>query len=255
MNFDLYRTIKQKKSIFIFFILLLLMLSDLTLNLLWTFGRHNYNYMTFLTGQNSVYIQMIVLWLLPIWVLLFSSERYINDRKLGYENILKAKLGNNKYIFTLIKVTFLSCFLLYFVPLAINFFLAFVTSWDVSKMRSIDYFYIFQDSAKFSVGYFGWKYPFLINVLFILSTSLIAGLIGVTCLCVSFVFPDKRIVYPVMFLFWFVQIIIRNSSVMNIFQPFAEWDWSNMAFVFIRTVILCLIVIIPTTIYKLREIR
>jgi len=229
------------------------MLADLVINLLWQFGREHYNYMTFLTGQNSVYLQMLSLWLLPIWLLLYTSERYINDKKLGYDNILIGKLGKRKYIFTLIKVTFISGFLLLFIPLLINYIMAFLTSWDVPKTHSIDYLYRYEDAAKYSVEYFGWKHPIFINMLFIIVSSFIAGLLAVTSLCFSFVVPDKRIVYPVVFLFWFGQIIIRNGSVMDIFQPFTEWGWGKMGFVFTRTVIFCFIIIIPTTIYRLRR--
>ena len=55
--------------------------------------RSNYQYLTFLTGGASHVLQILLIWLMPIWILLAVGDRYIEDVKLGFASLISTRYG------------------------------------------------------------------------------------------------------------------------------------------------------------------
>ena len=243
LGYDVFRICRRRRSQCIFLFLLICMLADLV----YTFVtyRSNYQYLTFLTGGASHVLQILLIWLMPIWILLAVGDRYIEDVKLGFSSLISTRYGMGRYVRKLVATTFVTSFLLYFIPLLMNYGFALVLGWNVPKMEGIGrlhYEMLRYDQRP--MAQMAWYQPGLVNIMFLLSTCFLAGVLGTVSVCISLVFADKRVVYSFMFVFWFGQIILPKS-VIDVVQPFTEWQLERLGYVYGRSLLLCLVVIVP----------
>ena len=243
LGYDVFRICRRRRSQCIFLFLLICMLADLV----YTFVtyRSNYQYLTFLTVGASHVLQILLIWLMPIWILLAVGDRYIEDVKLGFSSLISTRYGMGRYVRKLVATTFVTSFLLYFIPLLMNYGFALVLGWNVPKMEGIGrlhYEMLRYDQRP--MAQMAWYQPGLVNIMFLFSTCFLAGFLGTVSVCISLVFPDKRVVYSFMFVFWFGQIILPKS-VIDVVQPFTEWQLERLGYVYGRSLLLCLVVIVP----------
>lgn len=93
MESHIYRIIKNKLTIIIFTIIILIPCVDISL-LLMTNTEYHPAYAFFLSGTSVGHAsQMILLWFLPLYFLLLCADDSIQDYKTGYHYILISKVG------------------------------------------------------------------------------------------------------------------------------------------------------------------
>lgn len=113
MKYYLYRLFHNQNFKMVFILLFIFMNIDLLI-LNYQMSDYHPDFSTFLAGGSlGHFMQMLVLWLLPIYLLLGESSWFIHDEKTRNSFILTTKFGKRKYIKLYLLNVFLSTFLLF----------------------------------------------------------------------------------------------------------------------------------------------
>ena len=67
--------------------------------------------------------------------------------------------------------------------------------------------------------------PMFYNILYILVFSFIGGIVGSGATALAMAFPNRFILYPLIFILWYIPSIAKQS-IMMAFQPFTEYPLS-----------------------------
>lgn len=177
----------------------------------------------FLAGNTAGYghlLQGIALWFLPLYLLILNVEDILQDARSGNRNILVMLWGKKKYMkINMVKGFFVS-FALVFITLMINYFMVHLIfrGGTHSPYNVID-----------ANGFMKWSilHPQITNLGYMIVTSLLAGISGCVAALLSIACPKRQVVYPVVFLLWFVPCILKKS-LMFLTQPFTEYQPKDM---------------------------
>ncbi|MGE1164473.1 hypothetical protein ACQJ0Y_14490 [Peribacillus simplex] len=247
MSSNIFRIYKNKRSMIVFWLIVILPLIDqiqLFINKLKWDTNYNPYIASFLTGVSEGHIgQILLFWFLPIYLLILCSDDYIQDVQNGYNSIIISKLGKKEYIKTKLLTSFLFPASNMFIALMLNLMLSIILFWKGTY--SLDYFET--DWTGNALALFSQAYPSVTYILFLLNVCLITGLAGTIGMSISFIYPKRSIVYPLTFFIWFIQIVFHGSSLISIFQPFTEYGFPYVLPILIRTIIV--FTLIPIFIY------
>ena len=78
------------------------------------------------------------------------------------------------------------------------------------------------DTLLFKISY---EHPMITNIIYALFTALYAGIIGISATVMSFVIYDRRVIYGINFVVWFIPLMFKNS-ILLLFQPFIEYGFA-----------------------------
>lgn len=195
-------------------------------------------YATFLSCYTRGHIlHKLYFWFLPLYFLLLVGDECIEDHATGYKNVMIAKMGKKKYI----KIKLLSSFSLSFFIVVCGLLLnltvvciafrngKFIKLGEENAKPGIYDAVNMPDALQFKLSY---MHPFIANLAFMLITAFLAGLISMVGASLAMAVHDRKIVYAVVFAFWFVPVLMRNSS-MLVLQPFSEYDFDVLIPIFL----------------------
>lgn len=199
---------------------------------------------TFLTG-NSVGIshifQCILLWFFPLYNNIIVCDNCIEDFYTGNKNILICKFGKKKYITRYCKYSFVLTFSLLFSSLLLNFVVVHLCFWGGKFTPNVSI-------AHSGLQYFFFEHLSLANLTYIILTSSLFGLLSITGTIIGISIPQRKIVYPCVFLLWFIHVLL-NNSIISAIQPFTEYSLYD-ALPTLSLFILCNLLLISFFLFK-----
>lgn len=184
---------------------------------------------SFLSGSSRGHLtQMIYIWLMPLLILNIYSDGYISEYVRGYTNAILTRVKKRKYLMSKYLSSFIVPFCVVLVSLGINFALSLVMLHDGLSFQGLE-------TLAERGGFFAFEinHPNINYCLYILRASIMAGLCGVMCQSLAFIFRGYKSIYFISFVIWKFLISLRDSSITYVFQPFIEYglDYSLRAFV------------------------
>ncbi len=160
--------------------------------------------------------QGILLWFAPLYFLILCSEDCIQDIETGNINSLISKWGVKKYIKTNLLKSFLFSFSIIQISLIVNLLVTYSFFWGgtesriITSINEIDFY-------SFSVAN-----PLLMNIIYILLTSVIIGIISVSGTALAIALRKRKFVYPICLFMWYLSCTIPDS-LLYATQPFTEY--------------------------------
>lgn len=175
------------------------------------------NLASFLTGSIFNVTQTILLWYLPLYFLIVVADDCIEDFKIGYKNVLVTKWGKKGYFFTNIVKGFLFGILLLFISLAFNLIITQIafSGGSYSLYDSLD----IQKTEALKVAF---DNPLLTNCIYIIFSSFIAGVVTMGAVAISIALRNRFLVYPIVFLMWYIPSLLPGNQITRAMQPFTE---------------------------------
>lgn len=233
---ELYKMLKSKKSIFFIVLMILIPFIDLlsnTLNVYRDYWLNKEEYVhgivssmklnpamgSFLSGSSHGHIsQMLLIWIMPIYLMIIYSDTYISEVKYGYNNIVFTKSDRRKIVRQRFVISFALGFAVSFVGLFLNYIISNIVFYGGTDMHGLEY-------AEYESGFIALCLgnPNIAYLFYVIVYCLIAGGCGIICTGISFVIPNYKIAYPLVFFIWIVQII-APFSLTYAMQPFIEYD-------------------------------
>ena len=262
---EILKIYKSRKRIFFVVLMLLIPLVDLVMNVLsvygpyWFYRESYYGELSknvilhpamgsFLAGGSEGHIpQMLLIWMLPIYIMNIYSDMYIQESRVRYNVAVLSRLDKRKFLQKRFFVSFCIPFIISIISLTINFLLAEIVFFNGADMLGLDYYVEEQDFFAWSVAN-----PDLAYMGYILVYSLIAGIYGVVCTGVSFLFPNSKIAYAIVFFVWIAQII-SPYSLTYAMQPFIEYGPEYFIPAILIFVALAIVVYVISYGYKVKS--
>ena len=182
------------------------------------FGIPKPHYATFLCLYTlRHYLQKIMFWFLPLFLLIIANEDTIEDYDTGYRGVLIGRMGKKNYALTKLIGSFLLSFCIVFVSLMINMALVYICfrngTFEMDEWAGINY-------MDKSISRLTMPHPVIANIVYIVGTSILVGLVGMMGTAVALTMQNRKIVYGITFLLWFIPVNLRNSILFAI-KPFS----------------------------------
>lgn len=171
----------------------------------------------FLSASSKGHIaQMLIKWLLPIFLLWAYSDSYINEKKYSYNILVLGRSSRKKTIINQILVAFISAFTTMLIALSINFIMSII-------LFHGGYFFHGMDSPEMYNGLywmdqFEFSHAYIAYLIHMLLFCVFAGICNILCLSISNIFHKYAIVYPVCFFLWVV-VWVTGFDISVLFQP------------------------------------
>lgn len=188
------------------------------------------------------YLHKILFWFLPLFTLFIANEDSLEDHDLQYRNILIIRSGEIGYIKTKILGSFFISFGIICLGLILNMLLVYVLFKNGTYQKDD-----FSDCAYYDISRITVPHPVMSNIVYIGLTSILAGLLGSVGAALAMVLKERRLVYGLTFLLWFIPVMSKQS-LMYVIQPFISVDFMTVLPTLIGLV-LCYCVIIIASVY------
>lgn len=199
---------------------------------------------SYLSGATHGHLsQILILWLLPLYVLNIYSDKSISEYNRGYKNAVFMRTGKHKYLRTKILVSFIIPFIVMAVCLVVNFGLTQIVFYGGYGFRGAEY------GVTNTWSEFVYSYPNVTYCIYILLSSLAAGCCGVICQSLAIVFKKYSTVYVTSFFVWLILMIIKYP-VIDIFQPFTSDDFKPLGMAGVILGVVTMVIIIVTIVVK-----
>jgi hypothetical protein len=235
---ELLRIFKSRRSIIFIAIVILLPFLDLIMIFNQVYGDYIMNsskyahapfksqilhpaFASFLSGNSRGHIaQMLLIWILPLYIMIIYSDSSIQEKMHGYSVILYGKVNRMKFIRNRLIVSFTIPMIICFISMAFNFIVANIIFSSGKDLMGAEYTLDSGILSNFSS--FCLYHPSLTYCFYIIGFSIIAGGCGILCTSISMFFNNYKIAYPLVFFIWFAQVISPFSLTYAI-QPFIEY--------------------------------
>nr|WP_309100369.1 DUF2705 family protein [Fredinandcohnia onubensis] len=231
----MYRIVKNKISIFSFFIILFLPMIEIFQLLQYQQTSEQVfhpAFAFFLSGSSIGHAsQILLLWFFPIYFLLLGADDAIQDYKTGYRNILISKVGRKKYILEKLSTSFILSSAVMAITLFVNFILVRIIFYNGTFTKGLTDMEI-SDNPLFS---FSISHPYLAIGVFSIVSIILAGFVGMLGASTSLFFGDKKYAYPSAFFIWFL-LVLNKQSITYLFQPFAEFGLNILMPIFLLAI-------------------
>ena len=172
--------------------------------------------MAFFLRGNSVGIghvlQGLFFWMMPIYCLLLVAEDCIEDRRIGYMNVVMGRVGKKNYIKQHLIKSFVVMFLISGFALVLNLICT-------NLLLSGGVFSPQENGQINSFAIFWAENAVLNNFLHIFLASITYGVMGMFSCVTALNFCNRRTVYFICIMFWFVELL-KPNAVTQLFQPF-----------------------------------
>lgn len=189
------------------------------------------DYAFFLMTQASHFSflsQFLFLWVMPLYALVLTCDDCLEDYKTQYSHVMMSRIGKKRYIHTHMAKSFLYMFFLTASALLLNLLLCHL---------------LFSEGAFNSFGedfrpdaFYQWEkaHPLLTNLLFTVIVSFFSGFIAVVGVMSAVLFQNRKLVYGITMMFWFVPTL-QEKSLMLLFQPHSEYVLNTLIPIGVRT--------------------
>lgn len=171
----------------------------------------------FTVGTNHM-LYRIMFWFLPVYMLIITGEDSLEDIDTGYRNILRSRMSKKQYAWGKARNSFGFSFLVIFLSLMLNYVLLQIF------FHNGEYIWIPADlypSEEHRIYTIGYDHPVAVNLVNITMISVLSGLIGMIGTCLSMSLQDRKIVYGITFMLWFIFVLI-DDGLMSLFHPFTN---------------------------------
>ncbi len=233
---ELYRVWKNKRILFI--TLFFLFISIIDIYFVWynsylgpVAGGTNFKYelvphpafAAFLSGASEGHIgQMLIIWLLPIYLMFMMGDSYINERKYGYSSFRQSRIERNCMLKIDLIISFLFSFVMILLILLLNFILAVIIFHGGKNFNDLQTYVGTKYIGK--VDSFQLMHPYNAYFVYTLMFSIITGLFSMICRAITWLVPNYAFVYPLSFFVWMI-FIISPFNLGSLVQPFTgEFD-------------------------------
>lgn len=235
VSYYLKRIINDKIKLGFIFLLFLLPIMDLISTLVSI--HHGATSMapwssTFLSLTSTSFIfHSLFFNFLPLYLLIISCDDCFEDCTTKYRNILISKWGKKDYVITNITKSFCISFFLILFTLLLNMLMSEIifntATYSIFSENLVD-------EDKTSLFYIEATHPTVTNIIYIFITSLLSGAIGAAGSALAMAIKIRKIVYPLLFLLWFLPAH-TDKSIMLALQPFCEYGLDTKIPVFVIT--------------------
>ena len=203
-------------------------------------------YVSFLSGTTHGHLpQMLLIWLLPLYILNLYSDRYISEYNRGYINIMLMKTGRLRYILTKMAASFIIPFTVMLGCLLINFGLAHIIYRGGYTFHGLEVL-TYSEVNTFMVTHGNLTY-----CIYMLMTCFTVGCCGVICQCIAMLVKKYAHTYIAGFLVW-MALVIANAkfTIINLIQPFTTEEKDSAVPPLILLTVLTLSVMFITVMIK-----
>lgn len=246
------RIINDKVKLFFMILLFTLPVIDLILTFIYVpMGAYpeKADANSFLAATSVSFIShSLMLYFLPVYLLVIAGDDCFEDVLTGYRSVLISKWGKKSYVKTSIIKAFCISFSVVFISLLFNLLMAHII-YNGSGYSQIEELLIYYEPGD--LYYFEANNPLLTNVIYIFTTSFLSGLIGAAGAALAMANKNRKIVYPLLFLLWYLPQCLDNS-IMLALQPFNEYNLGTKVYIYIIT---SCIFIVVTAVAAIKEIR
>ena len=217
--FYIFKSLKSKITLLTLCIIALIQCIDAIANSGFEklYGNPNPAFISLLSNNTNIHYTLIFLWIMPVLLILSFANNCNNERKIGLKNIYCIKVKRHTYWGSKIIVSFLYSFVICIIPLMINLLLNHIF------LHGGNYFFMMETYPEDVIGeyiFFSIRHPYLIYFGYILSTSLVIGLLGVFCQSVCFIVNDEKLPYIIVFAIWILYFSDTRFAIGDAFVPF-----------------------------------
>lgn len=159
---------------------------------------------------------------MPLLLAIIVSDDCAEDYKLGYKSLLITKWGKNKYFLINMAKSFIFSALIILIPLLVNLVMTqFIfaggtfTGWSPGAIESLP-------TVKESLAN-----PMKYNIMCTLIATSFAGVLGMGSTAVSMALHNRFIVYPIVYIMWYLSNSLPWHNVLCAFQPFTEYNMAD----------------------------
>ena len=168
-------------------------------------------------GTNHI-LHKIMFWFLPIYLLIITGEDSLEDCDTGYRNILQSRMSKKQYVWGKARNAFCLSFLILFVSLMLNYGLLQLIFHQGKYIWLTPDIYPADENRMYTIGY---GCPVVVNLANIMITSILGGCISTVGTCLAMYLRDRKIVYSVTFMLWFI-FVLTDDGLMSILHPFTN---------------------------------
>ena len=174
----------------------------------------------YLSGSSEGHLtQILLLWLMPIFVLNLYRDRYIMEKKKGYVNILVTRQKKKNCIGAKYIAAFIVPSIVYFICFMVNFVISHIMFEDGYNFNGMEVFA--ENGGWFEMMY---EHPNITYIIYMIITSISAGLCGIICQSIALLTKKMTTTYVVAFFIWMFFIMMKYSITYSM-QPFTEYGF------------------------------
>lgn len=224
LSYYIKRIINHKVKILFILFLFALPIFDLIFTFIYvpvgaTPERADFNSFLAATSTAGLF-HSLMLHFLPVFLLIIAGEDCFEDATTGYRNILISKWGKKNYIKTYILKAFCISFFVVFLSLMLNLLMAHIIYNGALYSRFDELLIMNQEQS--SLMYNEVTHPLITNICYIFITAILSGVIGAAGAALAMAIKNRKIVYPLLFLLWYM-LTSLDKSIMLALQPFCEY--------------------------------
>ena len=259
MRFSVYakRILRDRIKLFFVIILLLIPLLDIgqifnDLSLAPETSTPDPRYVAFsalsTVGTNHM-LHKIMFWFLPIYLLIITGEDSLEDYDIGYSNILQSRMSRKEYIWGKARNSFCFSFLVIFLSLMLNYGLLQLIFREGEHIWIEPNLYPAEENRMYTIGY---DHPVVVNLANIMLTAIFSGLISLIGTGLALNFHDRKVVYGMTFILWFIFVLVENG-LMSILHPFTNMSLDRFIIGFLLIAAGYLIIAMTALIVEVRS--
>ena len=212
-------------------------------------GFYSPPYATFvaLPGVAHHILNRVFTWFMPLYMVLIFADTVIEDSQTRLSNSEIARTGKKSYIRTKVLGTFTMAFILIAFSMLLNLMLCYIV-FSGGKFIGMDP----GDSPENFLYNISHAHPLLANIAFDLVKAFMCALIATVGASIALIAPNRKIVYSLTLIIWFIPIML-NKSLVLIFKPFSEYDFQYLLPIFFSVTFAFVLIIICMAFWRLKD--
>ncbi len=239
----------------LFFVLVIVVLPVIQVVQVWIvchnlgLGFYSPPYATFvaLPGVAHHILNRVFTWFMPLYMALIFADTVIEDSQTRLSSSEIVRIGKKSYIRTKVIGTFTMAFVLIFFSLLLNLMLCYIV-FSGGKFIGMDP----GDSPENFLYNISHAHPLLANIAFDLVKAFMCALIATVGASLALIAPNRKIVYSLTLIIWFIPIML-NKSLVLIFKPFSEYDFQYLLPIFFSVTFAFVLIIICMAFWRLKD--
>ena len=239
----------------LFFVIIILLLPVIQVVQVWTacykigLGFYSPPYATFtsLLGVAHHILNKVLIWFMPLYMSLIFADTVIEDSETHLSNSEIVRRGKKIYIRTKVAGTFIMAFALILVSMLLNLVLCYIVFHN-GKFIGMDV----GDSPENFLYNVSHAHPLLANIVFDIVTAFMCALIAAVGTSIALIAPNRKMVYSMTLIVWLIPMVLKRSLVF-VFQPFSEYDFSDLIPIFLSVSVAYVLIIVCTVFWRLRD--
>lgn len=168
----------------------------------------------FLSSASRGHIpQKLIIWLLPLYFLMITSDSYIQEKRTNYISIMKVRMKKKDIFIKQCLSSFLISFSISSLSLILNLIICLILFQNGERPLMV---------MDHIISIYSSQYPYLTYFIYIIVFSLFCGLLAASSHALSYLIPLHIPLYIIIFGIWFYQIGSYNS-IAFVLQPYIEF--------------------------------